>query len=64
METLIKIGLDKRINGEEPSIIELGCGRKDKQGRITVDKEELPNVPVSWNRGGVYAGRLVTIFFI
>lgn len=46
MEPLIKIDLDKVINGDEPLIIGLGCGRKEKQGRIGVDKVDLPNVDI------------------
>jgi ubiquinone/menaquinone biosynthesis C-methylase UbiE len=46
MEPLIKIDLEKVINGNEPVIVELGCGQKKKQGRITVDKLDLPNVDI------------------
>jgi len=46
MEPLIKIDLDKVINSPEPVIIELGCGSKKKQGRIGIDKIDLPNVDI------------------
>ncbi|MBW7991966.1 MAG: methyltransferase domain-containing protein [Planctomycetes bacterium] len=46
METSIKIDLEKIISDGSPLIIELGCGKKSKQGRITVDKVDLPNVDV------------------
>ena len=46
MEPLTKIDLEKVINSTEPVIVELGCGKKKKQGRIGVDKLDLPNVDI------------------
>lgn len=46
MDSLIKIDLEKIINGDKPIIIELGCGQKKKPGRIGVDKINLPNVDI------------------
>ena len=46
MEPSVKIDLEKIISDGGPLIIELGCGQKSKQGRITVDKADLPNVDI------------------
>jgi SAM-dependent methyltransferase len=46
MCALIRINLEQAINGKEPVIIELGCGPKKKDGRIGVDKVDLPNVDI------------------
>jgi SAM-dependent methyltransferase len=46
MESLVKINLEKVISDGKPLIIELGCGNKRKQDRITIDKLDLPNVDV------------------
>lgn len=46
MQPLIKIDIEKILNGKDPMIIELGCGRKKKEGRITVDKVDLPGVDI------------------
>ena len=46
MEPSVKIDLEKVINGREPVIIELGCGPKRKEGRIGIDKVNLPNVDI------------------
>ena len=46
MEPLIRIDLEKIINRGEPVIIELGCGKKKKPGRIGVDKVDLPEVDI------------------
>jgi len=46
MEPLIKIDLDKIIKGNDPVIVDLGCGRKKKTGRISVDKLDLSNVDI------------------
>ncbi len=46
MEPFVKIDLEKIISNGGPLIIELGCGQKRKQGRITVDKVDLPNVDI------------------
>lgn len=46
MEPLIKIDIDKAINGSKPVIVEVGCGRKKKQGRIGIDLADLPGVDI------------------
>ncbi len=46
MKPLIRIDLEQIINKNTTVIIELGCGRKKKQGRIGVDKLDLPNVDI------------------
>ena len=46
MEPCVKIDLEKIINDGNPLIIELGCGQKGKQDRITVDKVNLSNVDI------------------
>jgi len=46
MEPLIRIDLEKIINSGEPVIIELGCGKKKKPGRIGVDKVDLSEVDI------------------
>ena len=46
MEPLIKINLEEVLNGGDPVIVELGCGRKKKQGRIGIDKVDLTNVDI------------------
>jgi ubiquinone/menaquinone biosynthesis C-methylase UbiE len=46
MEPLIKINLKKIIKGNEPVVIELGCGQKKKKGRIGVDKMDLAGVDI------------------
>lgn len=46
MESLIRIDLDRLISGDEPVIVELGCGQKKKQGRIGIDKLDFPHVDI------------------
>jgi predicted SAM-dependent methyltransferase len=46
MNVRIKIDLDQTIQNKQPVIIELGCGRKKKEGRVTVDKVDLPDVDI------------------
>lgn len=46
MSVRIKIDLDQTIQNKQPVIIELGCGRKKKEGRVTVDKVDLPDVDI------------------
>ncbi len=46
MSALIKIDLDKMITTNSPINLELGCGRKKKEGRICIDKLDLPNVDI------------------
>ena len=42
----IRIDLEKIIKGDDPVIVELGCGQKKKPGRIGIDKIDLPNVDI------------------
>ena len=42
----IRIDLEQVINDDDPVIVDLGCGKKTKQGRIGVDKLDLPNVDI------------------
>lgn len=46
MEPRIRIDLDKALKSDAPVIVELGCGQKKKQGRISVDKLDLSNVDI------------------
>lgn len=46
MEPRIRIDLDEALKSDALVIVELGCGQKKKQGRITVDKLDLPNVDI------------------
>lgn len=46
MEPYIRVDLDKVIKGDNPVIIELGCGERKKQDRITIDKLDLPHVDI------------------
>ena len=46
MDPCVKIDLDGLIKDNRPLIIELGCGRKKKEGRITIDKVDLPEVDI------------------
>lgn len=41
-----KVDLEQIINSPKPVIIELGCGKKKRQGVITVDRVDLPNVDI------------------
>lgn len=46
MVPLIRINIEQMINGDAPVVVELGCGRKKKHGRISVDRIDLPNVDI------------------
>jgi len=46
MEPLIKIDLNQVLNGDEPVVLELGCGRKKRPGAIGVDRIDLPEVDI------------------
>jgi SAM-dependent methyltransferase len=46
MEPVIKIDLENVVKGNAPVIVDLGCGKKKKPGRISVDKLDLPNVDI------------------
>ena len=42
----IKIDIDKIVKDSKPLIIELGCGQKQVEGRITIDIVDQPNVDI------------------
>jgi len=46
MDSLVKIDLHRMCNCGQPVIIELGCGRKKKEGRIGIDILDLPDVDI------------------
>ncbi|MHC4641849.1 MAG: class I SAM-dependent methyltransferase [Planctomycetota bacterium] len=46
MEPVIKIDLDQVLGGDEPVLLELGCGRKKRPGAIGVDRIDLPEVDI------------------
>ena len=46
MNYKIKIDLDKILKNHESLAIELGSGKKKKQGRITVDNVDMPDVDI------------------
>ena len=46
MQPSIRIDLEAKINGPDPVIVELGCGRKERPGRITIDKADMPHVNI------------------
>ena len=46
MKTVVKIDLEKILSSKEPIIIELGCGKKKNENRVTVDRVDMPNVDI------------------
>jgi SAM-dependent methyltransferase len=46
MEPLIRVDLDKLIHGSTPVIVELGCGKSKREGRIGIDLQDLPHVDI------------------
>lgn len=46
MKPLIKIDINKRIQDDYPIIIDIGCGKKKKPGRIGIDQVDLPGVDI------------------
>ena len=46
MQPLIRINLEEKINGAGPVIVELGCGRRKRPDRITIDKIDMPHVNI------------------
>ena len=46
MNTHIKIDLDSKLSSGEKIILELGCGGKKREGRITIDRVDLPHVDI------------------
>ena len=49
MSPVIKIDLDKVLNGPQPVVVELGCGPKKKNGRIGIDRVDLAEVDIVHN---------------
>lgn len=45
-QPLIKFDLKKTLSRNHPFVIELGSGRKKKEGRITIDQVDLPEVDI------------------
>ena len=45
----IRIDLEKRLQSRDPLVLDLGCGRKKKPGRIAIDKMDLPHVDIVAN---------------
>ncbi len=46
MDYSIKIDLDTKLNSGEKVILDLGCGGKKREGRITIDRVDLPHVDI------------------
>lgn len=46
MEPVIKIDLNQVLSGDEPVVLELGCGKKKRQGAIGIDRIDLPEVDI------------------
>ena len=46
MQPLIKIDIKKILSSKITVIVELGSGNKKKQGRITIDKVDIPEVDI------------------
>lgn len=46
MDTTIKIDLNQILKSDKNIVLELGCGATKKEGRITIDKVDLPNVDI------------------
>ena len=46
MKPIIKINLEQALRNNAPFLIELGCGEKRKEGRISIDKVDQPNVDI------------------
>lgn len=46
MSAVTKIDINKQLNSGNKILIELGCGRKKKPGRIGIDRVDLPGVDI------------------
>ena len=46
MTAKLKIDLDRVLKDKMPVVLELGCGRSRVEGRIHIDKADLPNVDI------------------
>ncbi|MHC5061474.1 MAG: class I SAM-dependent methyltransferase [Planctomycetota bacterium] len=49
MEPSIRVDLEEIIGGNKPVIVELGCGRRERPDRITVDKVDMPHINIVAN---------------
>jgi predicted SAM-dependent methyltransferase len=46
MEPILHLDLEKKLQGSEPVLLELGCGLKKHPGRIGVDQKDYPGVDI------------------
>jgi predicted SAM-dependent methyltransferase len=46
MQAKVKIDLEELLRGKDPIVVELGCGNKRVEGRIHIDRLDLPNVDI------------------
>lgn len=46
MEAVVKIDLTERLKSGGPIILDLGCGTTRREGRIGIDKLDLPSVDI------------------
>jgi ubiquinone/menaquinone biosynthesis C-methylase UbiE len=46
MRAVLKIDLDERLRSGDPIVLELGCGARRREGRIGIDKLDLPSVDI------------------
>lgn len=46
METIVKIDIGNRIRTGEKIILDIGCGNKKKDGRIGIDRVDLPQIDI------------------
>ena len=46
MNVSIKVDLDSLINSGRKVVVELGCGPRKKEGAISIDRVDLPNVDI------------------
>lgn len=46
MDTLFNIDLESVLSGEQPVVLELGCGPRQKDDRIGIDRLNLPGVDI------------------
>ena len=46
MDYSCNVNIEKILASSEPLVIDLGCGRKKKEGRIAIDKVDLPHVDI------------------
>ena len=46
MEPVIRVDLNKMVCDPKPLIVELGCGRKKKEGILGIDRLDMPGVDI------------------